>query len=178
MSLAAVIIAVCALLSTARDKRLVYDVQILQRVYELLGRLEANLREVLRSDKDGGLSSVRSNELTEPFDLELTALIGRLAGRKKHKLLTDYQEYIAYSFQSYSERVKTYEHVPFQSGPVQWDPLRSAREAFDAMAEEILPIIEGPYALTRDGRVPWRNDPTTVQELERLKLVKIYEKVC
>ena len=51
MSLAAVIISVCALLLAARDRRLAYDLQILHRIYELLGTVEIHLHKTYQSDK-------------------------------------------------------------------------------------------------------------------------------
>ncbi len=152
------IIAVWALYSAANDKRLAYDLQILQRVYELLGRLEAFVRELRRSDVDLGLRDPRARATIGSFDLELTALTARLARRDRYELLLAYQEYLSNASKPEDEVMKLYS-VPLQSNPipVNYYLRETLRDQFDAMAIKVAPLIDRSSALTQDGSVRWKN---------------------
>jgi hypothetical protein len=173
MSLAAVIISVCALLLAARDRRLAYDIQILHRIYELLGRVEIHLHKTYKSDKHRGLQDLKNTETTDSFDLESSALTARLASRSRHEFLLAYQEYLVNSLKPDHEVIKNL-YPALQSNPVKYNIPDVSRDKFDELAVQIAPLIEGSSALTEQGRLRWQSESGASQDLERLKLVRAY----
>jgi hypothetical protein len=170
MSLVAVVLSVLALLLVQRDRRVAYDSKVLERIVDLLGKIEEDLVASLKSGKDRGLLDIRASPGVDTFAFRLNTLSSQLISHKRYALIFAYKEYVNLAMATDDEAMPLL-HIPFQNHPIKYVFRKVARESFDGLARPLAPGLQEASGLWLNEE-RWQRALLAEQDLERLRLVR------